>query len=90
MIWLNDQLDFPFDLADGWGPATLEGLTLVTQGTALPVAVTLTGYTVQDRVDGRIQFGFGHDAGTGSDPLAEVVPSGDGSDEAAGEYLNRE
>jgi DNA-directed RNA polymerase subunit beta' len=30
------------------------------------------------------------DAGTGPDPLAEVVPSGDGSDEAAGEYLNRE
>ncbi|WP_174292203.1 DNA-directed RNA polymerase subunit beta', partial [Sphingomonas bacterium] len=28
------------------------------------------------------------DVGTGSDPLAEVVPSGDGSDEAAGEYLN--
>jgi DNA-directed RNA polymerase subunit beta' len=28
------------------------------------------------------------DAGTGSDPLATVVPSGDGSDEAAGEYLN--
>jgi DNA-directed RNA polymerase subunit beta' len=27
-------------------------------------------------------------AGTGSDPLAEVVTSGDGSDEAAGEYLN--
>jgi len=30
------------------------------------------------------------DVGTGSDPLAEVVPSGDGSDEAAGEYLNQE
>ena len=28
------------------------------------------------------------DTGTGSDPLGEVVPSGDGSDEAAGEYLN--
>ena len=28
------------------------------------------------------------DTGTGSDPLAEVVPSGDGSDAAAGEYLN--
>ena len=28
------------------------------------------------------------ETGTGSDPLAEVVPSGDGSDEAAGEYLN--
>ncbi|HEX8418400.1 MAG TPA: DNA-directed RNA polymerase subunit beta', partial [Sphingomonas sp.] len=28
------------------------------------------------------------DAGTGDDPLAAVVPSGDGSDEAAGEYLN--
>jgi len=28
------------------------------------------------------------DAGIGNDPLAEVVPSGDGSDEAAGEYLN--
>ena len=28
------------------------------------------------------------DTGTGSDPLAEVVTSGDGSDEAAGEYLN--
>lgn len=26
--------------------------------------------------------------GTGPDPLAAVVPSGDGSDEAAGEYLN--
>ncbi|EZP57293.1 MULTISPECIES: DNA-directed RNA polymerase subunit beta' [Sphingomonas] len=30
------------------------------------------------------------DAGTGPDPLAEVVPSGDGSDAAAGEYLNQE
>jgi DNA-directed RNA polymerase subunit beta' len=30
------------------------------------------------------------DVGTGPDPLAEVVPSGDGSDEAAGEYLNQE
>jgi DNA-directed RNA polymerase subunit beta' len=29
------------------------------------------------------------DTGTGSDPLAEVVPSGDGSDAAAGEYLNK-
>lgn len=28
------------------------------------------------------------DTGTGDDPLAAVVPSGDGSDEAAGEYLN--
>ncbi|MDF2493434.1 DNA-directed RNA polymerase subunit beta' [Sphingomonas sp.] len=28
------------------------------------------------------------DVGTGDDPLATVVPSGDGSDEAAGEYLN--
>ncbi|HVF95589.1 MAG TPA: DNA-directed RNA polymerase subunit beta', partial [Sphingomonas sp.] len=28
------------------------------------------------------------DVGTGDDPLAAVVPSGDGSDEAAGEYLN--
>ncbi|WP_188658279.1 DNA-directed RNA polymerase subunit beta' [Sphingomonas metalli] len=28
------------------------------------------------------------DTGTGNDPLASVVPSGDGSDEAAGEYLN--
>uniref|UniRef100_UPI0035CB7A87 hypothetical protein n=1 Tax=uncultured Sphingomonas sp. TaxID=158754 RepID=UPI0035CB7A87 len=28
------------------------------------------------------------DAGTGDDPLAAVVASGDGSDEAAGEYLN--
>ena len=28
------------------------------------------------------------DTGTGSDPLGEVVPSGDGSDEAVGEYLN--
>ncbi|WP_085808592.1 DNA-directed RNA polymerase subunit beta' [Sphingomonas sp. TZW2008] len=28
------------------------------------------------------------DAGTGDDPLASVVPSGDGSDAAAGEYLN--
>jgi Ca2+-binding RTX toxin-like protein len=69
VIWLADQLDFPIDWADGWGPATLEGLTLVTQGLAQPVAVTLTGYTVLDQVDGRIQFGFGHDAGTGSDYL---------------------
>ena len=30
------------------------------------------------------------EGGTGSDPLAAVVPSGDGSDEAAGEYLNEE
>ena len=28
------------------------------------------------------------DTGTGSDPLAEVVASGDGSDAAAGDYLN--
>ena len=27
-------------------------------------------------------------AGTGSDPLAEVVPSGTGTDADAGEYLN--
>jgi DNA-directed RNA polymerase subunit beta' len=29
-------------------------------------------------------------AGTGSDPLAEVVPSGTGTDEDAGEYLIKE
>uniref|UniRef100_UPI0035CA5FEC hypothetical protein n=1 Tax=uncultured Sphingomonas sp. TaxID=158754 RepID=UPI0035CA5FEC len=28
------------------------------------------------------------DTGTGDDPLAEVVPSGQGRDEDAGEYLN--
>ena len=28
------------------------------------------------------------DVGTGSDPLAEVVPSGTGTDADAGEYLN--
>jgi Ca2+-binding RTX toxin-like protein len=66
VIWLADQLDFSIDCADGWGPATLEGLTLVTQGLAQPVAVTLTGYTVLDRVGGRIVFGFGH---AGSDDL---------------------
>jgi DNA-directed RNA polymerase subunit beta' len=28
------------------------------------------------------------EGGTGGDPLAEVVPSGHGTDEDAGEYLN--
>lgn len=69
VIWLNDRLDFPVEWADGWGPATLEGLTLVTQGTDLPVAVTLTGYTNMDRHEGRLITAFGHDAAAGSDYL---------------------